>query len=139
VAAWKVAHFGHRVRATFTAASSFLIAWYTALEIRRLWRGNDLTVPGITDPELYTYTLALLVTSIAILTVAFWRRSNLLRKFALGGVVLTIAKVFLIDMSGLSGLIRVFSFMGLGLVLIGLAWINRIMKAQWNKGKPATD
>ncbi|UWR96643.1 DUF2339 domain-containing protein [Phaeobacter inhibens] len=139
VAAWKVAHFGHRVRATFAAASSFLIAWYTALEIRRLWRGNDLTVPGITDPELYTYTLALLVTSIAILTVAFWRRSNLLRKFALGGVVLTIAKVFLIDMSGLSGLIRVFSFMGLGLVLIGLAWINRIMKAQWNKGKPATD
>jgi uncharacterized membrane protein len=137
VAAWKVTHFGRRVRTAFAVLSSLLAAWYTALEIRRLWRGNDLSVPGITDPELYSYTLALLVTSTAILAVAFWRRSDTLRKIAMAGVVLTIAKVFLIDMSGLSGLIRVFSFMGLGLALVGLAWINRIMKAQWDKGKPA--
>ncbi|KIC36755.1 DUF2339 domain-containing protein [Leisingera sp. ANG-M7] len=137
VGAWKVAHFGRQVRTAFAISSSFLAAWYTALEIRRLWRGNDLTVSGITDPELYTYTLALLVTSTAILAIAFWRRSDTLRKIAMAGVVLTIAKVFLIDMSGLSGLIRVFSFMGLGLALVGLAWINRIMKAQWNKGELA--
>jgi uncharacterized membrane protein len=33
--------------------------------------------------------------------------------------------VFLVDMSGLSGLVRVASFLGLGLSLAGLAWLNR--------------
>jgi uncharacterized membrane protein len=43
-----------------------------------------------------------------------------LRLAALAIVGLTSAKVFLIDMSGLEGLWRVLSFLGLGLVLIGL-------------------
>ena len=38
---------------------------------------------------------------------------------------LTIAKVFLLDAAGLTGLTRVFSFLGLGLSLAGLAWLNR--------------
>jgi uncharacterized membrane protein len=32
--------------------------------------------------------------------------------------------VFLIDSSGLTGLVRVFSVLGLGLALSGLAWLN---------------
>ena len=35
-------------------------------------------------------------------------------------VTLTIAKVFLIDMSGLEGVYRALSFIGLGLVLVGI-------------------
>ena len=134
VAAWKVTHFGRYIKIAFAALAGLLAAWYVTLEIRRLWRGNDLTVPGITDPELYSYTLALLVSSAVILIIAFWRRSDILRKMAMAGVVLTIAKVFLVDMNGLSGLTRVFSFMGLGLALVGLAWLNRVMTAQWDKG-----
>jgi uncharacterized membrane protein len=41
------------------------------------------------------------------------------------GVALTVAKVFLVDMAGLAGLVRVASFLGLGLSLAGLAWLNR--------------
>ena len=134
VAAWKVTHFGRYAQISFAALTSLFATLYVTLEIRRSWRGNDLTVPGITDPELYSYTLALLVSSAIILIVAFWRRSDILRKMAMAGVVLTIAKVFLIDMNGLSGLTRVFSFMGLGLALVGLAWLNRVMNAQWAKG-----
>lgn len=40
-------------------------------------------------------------------------------------IAVTVAKVFLIDASGLTGLTRVFSFLGLGLSLAGLAWLNR--------------
>jgi uncharacterized membrane protein len=40
-------------------------------------------------------------------------------------ISVTVAKVFLIDASGLSGLTRVVSFAGLGLSLAGLAWLNR--------------
>ncbi len=35
-------------------------------------------------------------------------------------IALTTAKVFIIDMSGIEGLWRVLSFLGLGLALIGL-------------------
>ena len=91
------------------------------------------------DAELYSYTVALLLASAGLLLLAFWRRSDTLRRLAMAGVVLTIAKVFLVDMNGLSGLTRVFSFMGLGLALVGLAWLNRVMNAQWSKGAHATE
>ena len=93
-------------------------------------------MPGFTDPELYSYTLAMLIASVGLLVFAFGRRSDILRKVAMAGVALTVAKVFLVDMSGLSGLIRVFSFMGLGLSLVGLTWLNRKMTAQWERSAP---
>jgi len=36
-------------------------------------------------------------------------------------VALTIGKVFLVDMAGLTGIFRALSFIGLGVVLIGIA------------------
>lgn len=125
------------LRLACAVLASLLAAFYVTLEIRRFWRGDDLSVSGVSDPELYSYTVALLLVSAAVLMLAFWRRSVSLRKLAMAGVVLTIAKVFLVDMSGLSGLTRVFSFMGLGLALVGLAWLNRMMTAQWQKGADA--
>jgi uncharacterized membrane protein len=71
-----------------------------------------------------------------LLILAFARRSDMLRKIAMAGVALTIAKVFLVDTSGLAGLIRVVSFMGLGLSLVALTWLNRKMTAQWDR-RPA--
>ena len=48
-----------------------------------------------------------------------------LRAIAMTVIGLTAAKVFLIDAAGLTGLTRVLSFLGLGLSLAGLAWLNR--------------
>ncbi len=134
VAAWKITQFGRKVQIGFILASTFFATLYIGMEIRRLWRGTNLAVPGFSDPELYTYTLAMLIASVGLLMFAFSRRSDILRKVAMAGVALTVAKVFLVDMSGLSGLIRVMSFMGLGLSLVGLAWLNRKMTAQWERG-----
>lgn len=134
VAAWKITHFGRKVQISFILGVTFFATLYTGMEIRRLWRGTNLAVPGFSDPELYTYTLAMLIASVGLLMFAFSRRSDILRKVAMAGVALTVAKVFLVDMSGLSGLIRVMSFMGLGLSLVGLAWLNRKMTAQWERG-----
>ena len=91
---------------------------------------------GVTDPELYTYTLALLLTSAGLMIAAWRRRSPLLRRAGVVLVGLTIAKVFLIDMSGLTGLIRVVSFLGLGLSLAGLALVNRWMTQAWAADTP---
>ena len=106
------------------------------LEIRRLWRGADLSLPGPSDGELYSYTVALLAASLALLVAAVPRRSLTLRRIAMAGVALTIAKVFLLDMAGLSGLTRVASFVGLGLALTGLAWLNRQIDAHWRATAP---
>ncbi|MBM3615494.1 MAG: DUF2339 domain-containing protein [Alphaproteobacteria bacterium] len=56
---------------------------------------------------------------------AITRRSDGFRRLAMAVIALVIAKVFLIDASGLTGLMRVVSFAGLGLSLAGLAWLNR--------------
>ncbi|MBL3569302.1 DUF2339 domain-containing protein [Rhodovulum visakhapatnamense] len=104
------------------------------LEIRRLWRGPELSLPGPSDGELYSYTLALLLASGLGLVAAVLMRSHMLRRLAMAGVGLTVAKVFLIDMSGLSGLVRVASFVGLGLALAGLAWLDRAVSRIWEKG-----
>ncbi|WP_428483146.1 DUF2339 domain-containing protein [Rhodopila sp.] len=48
-----------------------------------------------------------------------------LRLTALGVIGAVSAKVFVIDMSGLTGLWRVMSFLGLGLTLIGVGIVYR--------------
>ena len=102
-----------------------LLALYTGLEIRRFWQGDWLGRPGVTQYELYSYTIALMLVGAALLYQAIARRSTLLRRLGMAVIALTVAKVFLIDASGLTGLTRVFSFLGLGLSLAGLAWLNR--------------
>lgn len=116
----------HRVlRALLAGIGIGLAGLYAALEIRRLWRGPDLSVPGVTQAELYSYTVALMVVGAGLIYRSLARRSPHLRRAGMGVIGLTIAKVFLIDISGLSGLMRVFSLLALGLALIGLGLLNR--------------
>ncbi|MGB3148527.1 MAG: DUF2339 domain-containing protein, partial [Paracoccaceae bacterium] len=129
--------FGHLrawMRYGLMALGSAFAALYAALEIRRFWRGDDLSVAGVTQPELYSYTLALMIVGAALLYQAIARRSPLLRRLGMAVIALTIAKVFLIDASGLSGLTRVFSFLALGLSLAGLALLNRWAAARLGDG-----
>lgn len=121
----KFTHLAKWLRYLIAGFGVFYAGLYVGLEIRRIWRGDVLAVLGTTDPELYTYTIVMLLASTGLLFYAFFRRSNLLRKIALAGIGLTVAKVFLIDVSGLTGLTRVFSFLVLGLSLAGLAWLDR--------------
>lgn len=102
-----------------------LTLFWIALEIRRFWQGDILGVPGVRQEELYSYTVAMLVIGAGLLYQAIARRSATLRAVAMGVIGLTAAKVFLIDAAGLTGLTRVLSFLGLGLSLAGLAWLNR--------------
>lgn len=124
LAAWKLPGVG-RLRLGFLGLGAALLALYAALEIRRFWQGDWLGIPGVTQPELYTYTLALMLLGAALLYQAIARRSHRLRRIAMAVIALVVAKVFLLDAAGLTGLTRVASFAGLGLSLAGLAWLNR--------------
>lgn len=124
-AAWVMGHLNRRLRQGMTVMGVALGAMWLTLEIRRFWRGDVLSVPGTSQPELYSYTVALLVIGVGLLWQSIARRSGLLRRIAMGVIGVTVAKVFLVDAAGLSGLMRVFSFLALGLSLAGLAWLNR--------------
>ncbi|MDZ7709258.1 MAG: DUF2339 domain-containing protein [Roseovarius sp.] len=134
VAAWRMDHLPRWLARGFAVAGAAYAAWYLALEIRRLWQGRDLSGPGVLEGELYSYTVALMAGALGCLAVAVLRRSEGLRRIAMAGVALTVAKVFVIDMGGLAGLWRVAAFLGLGLSLAALAWINaRIIERMGHK------
>ena len=54
-----------------------------------------------------------------------WRRTQSLYVAGLVVLALVIGKLFLVDLAGLEGLFRVASFMGLGLSLLGLAYLHQ--------------
>lgn len=118
----------------FAVVGAAYAGWYLALEIRRLWQGRDLSVPGVLEGELYSYTLALMSVALGFLALAVLKRSEGLRRIAMAGVALTVAKVFVIDMGGLAGLWRVAAFLGLGLSLAALAWINARITERMGRG-----
>lgn len=118
-------HLPREARMGMTVGGIVLLVVWAALEIRRLWQGPDLSVPGVSQPELYSYTLAMMALGAVLLWQSIARRAPGLRRLAMIVIGLTVAKVFLIDGAGLTGLVRVLSFLGLGLTLAGLAWVNR--------------
>ncbi|HEV8388413.1 MAG TPA: DUF2339 domain-containing protein [Dongiaceae bacterium] len=83
--------------------------------------------PLWSDAEYYGYSVAWLIYGGLILVLAIWRRLPALRHAAAGIVVLVVCKVFLGDASGLTGLYRFASFLGLGVTLIALGYLYQRM------------
>jgi uncharacterized membrane protein len=114
------------IRRIFFAFAVALSALWLTLTIRHFWRGADgMSLQTIEQNELYTYTVALLSIGAALFYQSLARHNALLRRAGLVVIGLAVAKVFLVDISGLGGLIRVFSLLFLGAALAGLAWLNR--------------
>lgn len=114
------------IRLGLRTVGAGVLAVYAVSSIRHFWLGADIGLErGVAQPELYSYTLALLALGAVLLWQAIAKGSDPLRRLAMGVIVVTVVKVFFIDISGLSGLTRVASFLGLGLSLAGLAWLNR--------------
>jgi uncharacterized membrane protein len=59
----------------------------------------------------------------ALVIVGIQRRYAPLRYLAIALLLLTVAKVFLVDLSELGGIYRIIGFMGLGLCLLLGAWL----------------
>ncbi|MBI5686624.1 MAG: DUF2339 domain-containing protein [Verrucomicrobia bacterium] len=59
--------------------------------------------------------------ALALLVIGMWRRIKPLRFISLGFMLLTIGKVFLYDLSSLTGLHRILSFLGLAVALIAVS------------------
>ncbi|WP_299724342.1 DUF2339 domain-containing protein [uncultured Tateyamaria sp.] len=124
------------LRLALSAVSLALAAFWAFVALRHLWQGAsgmELRY-GFLQPELYSYTVALLVVGAALFYQSLARGSTVLRRAGLVVIGLAVAKVFLIDISGLEGLTRVLSLVVLGLSLAALAWLNR-----WAQGRSLAD
>jgi uncharacterized membrane protein len=98
---------------------------YLTLETRRLFHADgDLTFwRSTSDAEFYAYSAVWLAFALVLLAYGVWRQSREARLGSAVFLVLTVLKVFLLDLAGLEGLLRALSFIGLGLVLIGVGLV----------------
>jgi len=92
----------------------------TGLMVRQGFHGTILTGLHLSGAESYGYSLAGLLLSIALLLAGIRLPDKALRLAGLVLLTATICKVFLVDAAALEGLLRILSFMGLGVALIGI-------------------
>ncbi len=99
---------------------AFALAAMLAL-VRQAAHGSVMTGPVLTG-ENYGYSAALLLLALGWLVAGIRAQARDLR---IAGLVLLTGvtlKVFLVDAAALDGLLRVLSFLGLGIALIGISW-----------------
>ena len=92
----------------------------TMLMVRQGFQGPILSHPGVPAAESYGYSLAGLLLSIALLLGGIRLPDKALRLAGLVLLTATALKVFLVDASALEGVLRILSFLGLGVALIGI-------------------
>jgi uncharacterized membrane protein len=110
--------------ATACGVVSLLLAFiYVTLEARVLVSGPDMSFGDIPAAESYAYSAVWLVFGILLLAGGLAAASRGLRLASAVVIMLTVAKVFLLDMSDLEGVWRALSFIGLGVVLIGIGLV----------------
>jgi uncharacterized membrane protein len=110
----------YRTVATITAVT--LALFYLTLDVRLFFNGPTAWGP-ISDAEGYALSTVWLIFGIALLAVGFYLRSAPARYPALAVIALTIAKVFIVDTTSISGIYRALSVIGLGIVLLGIGWV----------------
>ena len=71
----------------------------------------------------FTYSALWMIYGAALMFTGFWRKSAPLRWQAMVLVAFTVAKVFLYDLSSLTGPLRVLSFIALGALLMGISFV----------------
>ncbi len=105
----------------FSGLAAFI---FISIQIRHLWQGSiRFDEPPTSDAELYTYSAVWLVLAVAAILGGTWRYGQEVYRAGMILLAVVIAKLFLIDMSDLEGLLRVASFMGLGMSLLGMSFL----------------
>lgn len=108
----------YRTVAAVTAVTLALL--YLTLEVSRFFQGPVIRLSAVGDSEQYTWSALWLVFGVVLLVVGYFLRSQPVRYCSAAVVAIATFKIFLFDMAGLTGLPRALSFIGLGVVLIGM-------------------
>jgi uncharacterized membrane protein len=124
--------------AMLAASGSLLGFLWATLSVRRFWQGENIADwKGFLANETYTYSVVWLVIGVACLILGSKFDARSLRLASAGLVIVTVIKVFLIDMSNLEGILRALSFIGLGVVLMGIGLFYQKILARSSSTVPA--
>jgi hypothetical protein len=107
----------------FTIIQMALIGLFVAASLRQLFHGSLLAVGSVSQAEDIGRSLAAIALAIGFLRWGIWKRERPWRIASLILMLLAVAKVFVVDTSGLEGLVRIASFVALGFSLIGIGWL----------------
>ncbi len=125
-------------RTALAGLAMVLVMTFATLMVKNLYHGPRLVPEFISDAESYTVSLVWLAMGVAAFVAGLRIDRQSVR---LGGIIvliLTVLKVFILDLSGLTGLWRIASLMGLGFCLIGIGWLyTRFAVHKQQAGKPA--
>ncbi|MHB1157963.1 MAG: DUF2339 domain-containing protein [Phycisphaerales bacterium] len=103
---------------------SLVLLWLlVSLQVRQWFQGEFLDARYSTHAEQYAYSAAWVLLGLGLLAAGIVVRGKLVRFASLTVMLLAVCKVFLFDTRHLSDLYRVFSFLGLGVSLLLLAFL----------------
>lgn len=111
-----------------TIAFNLVALLAVSLQIELYWRQQLVLAPGslgaASHPAYvdFTYSAWFMLYGAALMAAGFFKRSAFLRWQALILLSVSIAKVFLFDISHLDEGYRVFSFLGLGVLLLAISF-----------------
>ena len=111
------------MRRTLGGAALALAFAFLTLVVRRAFAGPMLDGGFDSDAEWWAYSVVWLVFALVLLAAGVFRRSQTLRLASALVIVAVVLKVFLLDLSGLGGVWRAVSFIGLGGVLVGVGLV----------------
>jgi uncharacterized membrane protein len=101
------------------------------LLVRQAFQGPLLDGPAMPRSEFYGYSLAGLTLAVALLVGGVRAGDKALRLAGLALLTATALKVFLIDADVLEGVLRILSFLGLGVALIGIGKLyGKVLRAE---------
>ncbi len=111
-------------RASIVAVVGHLFVTATLI-IRWIHHRETMNIGAPEGAEMWIYSAVWALFGAGAFWFGMRRNDPLLRWIGLGLLLLTTLKVFLFDMARLGGVTRVASFVGLGLVLLAIAWAAR--------------
>ena len=110
-----------------------LMALFALASLRQMFVGPVLTVPGLGEGEDILRSALALGLAFGFLLWGIRTHAHDWRIASLLLMLCAVAKVFLLDASGLTGLLRIASFLALGFSLIGMGWLyNRVLREPVN-------
>jgi uncharacterized membrane protein len=118
------ARIGENSVARLFGSGSLILAFLTlSLEVRQAFHGSVLSGGGVSNAEMYTYSLVWILFGTALLVTGIVTRGAVLRYGSAVVMLIAVGKVFLFDTAHLEDLYRVFSLFGLGVSLMVLAYL----------------
>lgn len=105
-----------------------LVAWLLSVLASFMIVQFDLGVGTV------AFTTAVLLFALGAVTYGFIKRYRIIRVSSLALVIITLAKFFIYDLSGITLELRILSFFGYGIILIAISFLYQRMKVALDAG-----